>query len=87
MTTADYSILRLIQMDLGERRNCLSALSTTAAPQNTVVGADVLQLMAELGCVEPPPCPRDIRLWLDSQETTSAMLRPPSVTSRHGSIF
>ena len=56
-------------------------------PQNTVVGADVLQLMSELGCVEPPPCPRDIRLWLDSQEATSAMLRPPSVTSRHGSIF
>ena len=47
-----------------------------ATSKNTVVGGNVLTMMSDLGCPDIPSCPPDIRLWLESQEVTSASLRP-----------
>ena len=40
-----------------------------ATSKNTVVGGNVPTMMSDLGCP-------DIRMWLESQELTSASLRP-----------
>ena len=52
-----------------------------ATSKNTVVGANVMTMMTDLGCPQVPECPPDIKLWLESQEVTSSSLRPAEVSS------
>ena len=52
-----------------------------ATSKNTVVGGNVLTMMSDLGCTDIPTCPADIGLWLESQEVTSASLRPAGENS------
>jgi len=48
-----------------------------AVSKNTVVGGSVVEMLAELGERRPaPPAPQEVRVWIQSQELSSARLRP-----------
>merc|ERR1712059_78534 len=49
--------------------------------KNTVVGADnaVQQMMEDLGHPSPPPCPEEVKIWIQSQELSSSQLRKEKV--------
>merc|ERR1712226_1010693 len=43
--------------------------------KNTVVGGSVREMMASVGVSSQPSMPKEVSLWLDSQEVSSAILR------------
>jgi hypothetical protein len=43
--------------------------------KNTVVGGSVVQMLASLGVEHEPEMPKEVELWLASQEITSSRLR------------